>query len=78
MHVKHPEVYKNLEKGFFSFQKSNKEFSRMVLDQVHEQSNKVIKSTDGTTDLVNIHDSSLIRWETCGHEIARIITEFEE
>ena len=78
MHVKHPEVYKNLEKGFFSFQKSNKEFSRMALDQVHEQSNKVIKSTGGTTDLVNIHDSSLIRWETCGHEIARIITEFEE
>ena len=43
MHVKHPEVYKNLKNGFLSFQKSNKEFSRMAPDQVHEQNNKVIK-----------------------------------
>ena len=39
MHVKHPDVYKNLKKGFLSFQKSNKEFSRMALDQVQEQNN---------------------------------------
>ena len=80
MHVKHREVYKNLKKGFFSFQKSNKEFSRMAVDQVHEQNNKVIKSAGGATDLVNKRDdSSLIRWETCGPDIARIIiTEFEE
>ena len=51
----------------------------MALDQVHEQNNKVIKSTGGATDLVNKHDySSLIRWEACGSDIARIITEFEE
>ena len=48
----------------------------MAFDQVHEQNNKVIKSTGGATDLVNkCDDSSLIRWETCGHDIARIITE---
>ena len=32
MHVKHPEVFKSQKKGFFSFQKSNKEFSRAALD----------------------------------------------
>ena len=75
----HPEVYKNLKKGFFSFQKSKNQFSRMALDQVHEHNNRVIKSTGGATDLVNKRDdSALIRWETCGPDIARIITEFED
>ena len=51
----------------------------MALDQVHEQNNHVIKSTGGATDLVNkCDDSALIRWETCGPDIARIIKEFEE
>ena len=79
METKHPEVFKAFEKGFFSFQKSGNEFSRMALDQVHEQNNHVIKSTGGATDLVNkCDDSALIRWETCGPDIARIIKEFEE
>ena len=51
----------------------------MAVDQVHEQNNKVIKSAGGATDLVNKRDdSSLIRWETCGPDIVRIITEFDE
>ena len=79
MHINHLEVHKNFKKGFFSFQKLNKEFYRMNIDQVHEQNNKVIKSTGGATDLVNKRDdSSLIRWETCASDIARIITEFKE
>ena len=53
MHVNHLEVHKNFKKGFFSFQKLNKEFYRMNIDQVHEQNNKVIKATGGATDLVN-------------------------
>ena len=36
MKVKHPDIYENLKKGYFSFQKSTHEFSRMALDQVHE------------------------------------------
>ena len=51
----------------------------MVLAQVHQQNDKVIKSTGEATDLVNKRDdSSLIHWETCGPDITRIITEFEE
>ena len=65
METNHPEVYKNLKKGGFSFQKSKNQFSRMALDQVHEQNNRVIKSTGGATDLVNKRDdSALIHWET--------------
>ena len=56
-HVKHSKVQyiKTLRKGFFSFQKSNKKFSRIALDQVHHQNNNVIKATGGATDLVNKH-----------------------
>ena len=39
----------------------------------------VIKSTGEATDLVNKRDdSSLICWETCGPDIAKIFIQFEE
>ena len=51
----------------------------MALDQVHEQNNRPIKNQGGASGLLNVqNDSSLIRWETCVPELARIITEFEE
>ena len=50
----------------------------MAPDQVHEQNNEVIKGTSGATHLLNRPGTSgLERWELCGHEISRIITEFE-
>ena len=51
----------------------------MALDQVREQNNHTIKFCGGASDLVNnVDKSALIRWETCGPEVARIINEFEE
>ena len=74
-----PELYAEMKKGNFSFQKTERQFSRMALDQVHEQNNKVIKGVGGASQLMNRgDDSSLIRWETCGPEVARIVSEFEE
>ena len=65
--------------GSFSFQKTFTEFSRIATDQVHEQNNKVIKGHVGATHLLNKEDeSALIRWETCGPDIARIVSEFED
>ena len=39
----HPDVYRQMLKGFFSFAKTKRPFSRMALDQVHEQNNEIIK-----------------------------------
>ena len=79
MEVRYPDVYDSMVSGCFSFQKTNHEFSRMALDQVHEQNNRTIKASGGATNLVNkADDSALIRWETCGPDIARLITEFED
>ena len=70
---------KKCSKGFSVSLKQNVLFSRMALDQVHEQNNKIIKRVGGTTSLLNTQDeSALIRWETCGPEVARIVSEFED
>ena len=66
-------------KGFFSFTKTKCPFSQIALDQVHEQNNKIIKGVGGATSLLNTQDeSALIRWETCGPEVARIVLEFQD
>ena len=76
--ITHPAVYAELMKGFFSFAKTKRPFSRMAFDQVHEQNNKIIKGLGGSTNLLNSeHDSALIRWETVGPEVARIVSDFE-
>ena len=74
-----PELFEQFSNGNFTFQKSNREFSRMGLDQVHEQNNKVIKGAGGASALLNREvDSALLRWEVCSPELARVILEFEE
>ena len=77
--TKFSDVYNFLLKGNFSFQKSHWEFSRLGLDQIHKQNNKLIKGCGGASDLLNkVDDSALIYCETCSPEIARVILEFED
>ena len=69
-----PNEYKEFAAGNFSFLKTNKQFSCMALDQLHQQNNKYIKSASGATSLINqLDDSRLVRWELCGPELCRII-----
>ena len=74
-----PDIYENFNKGFFTFRKSENQFSQMTFDQVHKQNNRTIKSCGGATDLANkIEESAMTQWETCDPEVARVINEFEE
>ena len=58
---------------------SNRQFSQIGLDQVHEQNNAVIKGSGGATDLLNkVDESALLRWEVCNPELARLLLEFED
>ena len=69
-----PDVYSELMKGHFSFLETKSLFSRMPLDQLHEQNYKYIKGVSGATHLVNRgDDSALVRWELCGPELSRIL-----
>ena len=57
-----PSEYREFAEGKFSFKKTNRQFSRIALDQLHEQNNKYIKSVSGATALINgDDDSALIR-----------------
>ena len=73
-----PTLYQDMLNGIFTFQKTGRKFSRMALDQIHEQNNKEIKGVSGATHLLNrSDDSALSRWELCGPDLARLVTEFE-
>ena len=38
-----PDIYEHFSAGFFSFQRSDNQFSQIALDQVHEQNNRTVK-----------------------------------
>ena len=77
--ITHPDVYHQMMQGSFSFSKSKRPFLCMALNQVHEQKNKIIKGQGGESEFVNLeYESVLIRWETCGPEVGRILFQFEE
>ena len=61
-----PYLYKCFSDGYFAFQKTNRKFSLMGIDQAHEQNNVVIKGMGGATSVLNKDDESgLARWELC-------------
>ena len=53
-----PDIFLEFAKGHYSFQKSNKKFSKMGLDQVHEQNSQKIKGASGATRLLNRGEGS--------------------
>ena len=63
---------------YFTFQKTDQQFSLMGLDQIHEQNNAVMKGMGGATPSLNkVDESSLGRWGLCIHELASIVNEYE-
>ena len=72
-----PYLYKCFLDGYFSFEKSNKKFSLMGIDQAYEQNKAVIESIGGATSVLNKDDESgLAQWELCLHELSLIINEY--
>ena len=73
-----PQLHRLFMDGYFTFQKTDREFSLMGLDQVHKQNNTVMKRIDGATSSLNkVDESSLVRWGLCIHELTSIVSEYE-
>ena len=71
-------LHKCFSDGTFTFQKSNRKFPLMGIDQAHEQNNRVIKGMGGATSVLNKDDESgLAWWEPCLLELVMIINEYE-
>ena len=64
--------------GYFTFQKTDRQFSLVGLHQIHEQNNAVMKGMRGATSSLNKADeSSLARWCLCIHELTSIVNEYQ-
>ena len=71
-----PDVASKFEEGFFTVQKSSRNFSCMAIDQAHEQNNAIVKGEGGAVGLTE-NPNALRRWMMAGPELARLVNEFE-
>ena len=72
---RHPTIYAEFCKGNFTVSRSNRPFSRMPLDEGHEQNNASVKDEGGAIGLTE-KPTALLRWMVGGPELARVVTEF--
>ena len=70
-----PGIFAEFCKGKFTVNKTQRPFSRMALDESHEQNNACVKGDGGAVGLTG-NSSALLRWMVSGPEMARIIGEF--
>ena len=61
--------------GKFTIKKSCQPFSRMALDEGHEQSNACVKGDGGAVGLTE-NPAALLRWMVAGPEMTRVVGEF--
>ena len=72
----HPEIYDEFCEGHFVVQKTNRRFSKMALDQNHEQLNDTLKNDGGVIGHTQ-NPSTMCHKQTAGPELSRIIQEFD-
>lgn len=72
----HPQILTEFKSGKFVVNKSQRSFSAIALDQVHEQLNAVVKSNGGAIGLTE-NAAALLRWMVSGPEVADLIDQFE-
>ena len=62
---------------FWVVQKSYNRFSKIPIDQAHEQENAKVKGNGGVVGLTE-NPAALCRWLLSGPELARLLTQFKE
>ena len=71
--VSHPNIHQEFKLGKFTVHKTNRAFSAIALDHVHEQMNAHVTGVGGAIGLTERSDA-LLRWMVSGPEIARILS----
>lgn len=72
---RHPAIYAEFCKGNFTVNRSTRPFSRMSIDESHEQNNACVKDEGGEIGLTE-DPTALLRWMVAGPEMARVVREF--
>ena len=75
LHEKLPGLYAAFCDGKFTIKKSCRPFSRMALDEGHEQNNAFVEGDGGAVGLTE-NPAALLRWMVAGPEMARVVGEF--
>ena len=74
---RHPAVYAEFCKGHFAVQKTQRLFSKIALDQNHEQLNDLLKTEGGV--IGNTQNAATLCYkQIAGPELSRLTQEFEE
>ncbi|KAK0062566.1 hypothetical protein Bpfe_008237 [Biomphalaria pfeifferi] len=68
--------YEDLMQGRFVLQMTSRPFSKMALDQAHEQNNAIIKGEGGAVGLTE-NPSALRRWMIGGPEVSKVLQDLE-
>ena len=75
------QLHKFFMDRYFSFQKPDRPFLLMRLDQIHEHTIAVMKSMGGAKSSLNkvnkVDESLLARWGLCIHELTSTVSEYE-
>ena len=71
----HPGVYKEFCQGKFTINKSGKPFSRLVIDQAHEQNNRLDKIDGSANHLLN-DNAALLKWTVADPAITEMVQSF--
>ena len=77
-----PHINLNVNDAFinewnFVISRTPNTFSAMGMGQCHEEQTKLVKGDGGAIGFAEDEDR-LRKWMVCGHEVARIVTEFKE
>ena len=73
-----PQLHRFFIDGYFTFQITDRQFSLMGLDRIHEQNNAAMKALGQAAPSLNkVDESSLAKWVLCIHELASVVSEYE-
>ena len=74
-----PQLHKFFTDGYFTFQKTDLQFSPIGLGRIHKQNNTEMKDMGGATSSMNKVDESLLaRCGLCIYELTSIVSEYDE
>ena len=76
MESKHPALAQEFKMGNFVVHKTKRDFSRLALDQAHEQANAAIKAAGRAIGLTE-NPSALRRWIVSGPEVNHLVSIYE-
>ena len=73
--TKNPFIFQNFMEGKFVIHKTEKQFSRIAIDEGHEQNNKEVKGDAGIIGITS-NEKALARWLLAGPHICNITKDF--